>query len=907
MRRPGFLRLGTGMVGFAMLVAIVAIAVFGPLVAPHAPQESLTTPGATPGDGLALGADQLGRDVLSRLLHGGRTALGYALLATILAYVVALPIGLAAGYLRSFVEPLLMRGVDVIRAFPPLLLFLIVVTAAGTNPLVLILGVAATQVPAVARLAYTVTLETSLKGYVEAAEARGERAAAIVRREVLPNIMPALIADVGLRLSLSILLIAAMNFLGLGLQPPASDWALMISENRQIIALNAFAVFAPAALLALLAVSVNLVGDAVARTLGRSTLAAPARRSRVPLWRRAARPDTLRPVAQLDDSQALADDNQLLLARNLRVELESGEPVVEDATLTLKPGEVLGLVGESGSGKTTAALALLGYARPGMRIAGGMVTIDGQRLPFGDERALRRLRGSVVSYVPQDPADSLNPALRIGAALRDIVRSNGSKAPGNDDIGGVLSRVRLPDTDDFARRYPHQLSGGQQQRVCIAAALVAEPPLVVLDEPTTGLDVVTQSHILAEIKRVHRERGVSMVYVSHDLAAVAQVADRIAVMYAGRVVEEAPAAELLRRPQHPYTRGLIASVPSHVTPRRLQAMPGVAVGVRERPTGCAFAPRCPQRREHCDSAQPALDQIARDRMVACFEHHRTPPVVVGETIVPRQVAGAAPLLVVDGLRAVHRGRGETVIAADDVSFVVNPSECVALVGESGSGKTTIARCVAGLHIPEAGTIELGGERLAARAADRALASRRRCQIVFQNPFDSLNPRRTVGEEVARPARMLRRLTARDADAEVDRLLELVRLPARLRDSHPRELSGGERQRVAIARALAADPNLLICDEITSALDVSVQAAVIDLLSDLRAQLDMSLLFITHDLGVVASLADRVLVLDQGRICEQGAVLDVLANPGSERARELIDSAPVLDVWAVGPSPTSNVT
>ena len=580
-----------------------------------------------------------------------------------------------------------------------------------------------------------------------------------------------------------------------------------------------------------------------------------------------------------------------LSVEDLRVELRSGDAIVEDVTLSVGAGEILGLVGESGSGKTTTALALLGYARPGVRIAGGDVLVAGETVSRRDERTARRFRGRLVSYVPQDPGNALNPALRIGRAIQDMLDEHAA----DREVGSVssaLAAVHLPTTSEFERRYPHQLSGGQQQRVTIAIALVCEPPLVVLDEPTTGLDVVTQARVLEEVDRLRRERGLAMVYVSHDLAVVAQVADRIAVMYAGRVVEEGPSEAVLAEPRHPYTRGLIASIPDHVVPRRLRGMPGVAAGVGERPPGCAFAPRCPQRVARCEEEPPPLEPAGDARLVRCFEWRRTPALEVAERVEARSLSEEAPLLAVEELRAVY-GRINPVIAAEDVSFSLPPGACVALVGESGSGKTTIARCIAGLHPPAGGRITLGGELLAARARDRSGEARRRLQIVFQNPYDSLNPRHRVSDAIARPARVLRGLSEAAAQAEVVKLLERVRLPPRLARRFPGELSGGERQRVAIARALAARPDLLVCDEITSALDVSVQAAVLELLGELRAELGLSLLFISHDLGVVATVADTVLVLDQGRVCEEGPVGAILADPQHPYTRRLVEAAPSL--------------
>jgi peptide/nickel transport system ATP-binding protein len=583
----------------------------------------------------------------------------------------------------------------------------------------------------------------------------------------------------------------------------------------------------------------------------------------------------------------------LLRVEGLRVELDSGAPIVEDVSLELHAGEVLGLVGESGSGKTTTALALLGFARRGAEITAGAVEVDGESLTARGEAAVRALRGRLVSYVAQDPGLALNPALRVESLVGDMVKAHG-KAHNGGVVTRALASVHLPADRSFARRYPHQLSGGQQQRVAIATALVCEPRLVVLDEPTTGLDVVTQARILEEIDRLRRERRVAVVYVSHDLAVVGSLADRIAVMYAGRVVEEGPAAALLARPRHPYTRGLLGSVPDLGQPRRLESIPGVAVGVGERPEGCAFAPRCLQRTdERALHEMPPLDDVGGGHRVRCFEWARTPRLTVQEPAASLELEPRGPLLLVEGLRAEHGGRHDLVVAVRDVSFSVVTGECLAIVGESGSGKTTLARCIVGLHSPAAGRITLDGAALAPRAARRPREERRRIQIVFQNPNDSLNPRHRVGDAIARPARVLRDLSSRDAAAETARLLERVRLPARIAERYPGELSGGERQRVAIARALAARPDLVVCDEVTSALDVSVQAAVLELLAELRAELRLALLFITHDLGVVASIGDRVLVLEDGVVCDGGPVPALLQNPEHEYTRRLVEAAPRL--------------
>jgi peptide/nickel transport system ATP-binding protein len=579
----------------------------------------------------------------------------------------------------------------------------------------------------------------------------------------------------------------------------------------------------------------------------------------------------------------------------LSLGLRTGERVVEDVSFEVRPGEILGLVGESGSGKTTTALALLGYTRPGIVVRGGSVEVGGEAILGRDERSLRSLRGRVVSYVPQDPGGALNPSLRIGGAIMDVLRAHRAGEASQDSVRAALAAVELGSDPAFVRRYPHQLSGGQQQRVAIAMACVCEPPVAVLDEPTTGLDVLTQDRILTELLRLRDEQGMAMVYVSHDLAVVAKMADRIVVMYAGRVVENAPASDVILRPRHPYTRALVAAIPDFRHPRSLRGIPGVSVGVGEWPAGCAFAPRCAFAEPACEEAVPPLERPALDHAVRCRRCHELAP-ALPTTLDTRARAREAPapsLLDVSGLEARYRSGRAAFPAVRDVSFAIESGSCVALVGESGSGKTTIGRCIAGLHEPSAGRVAFDGTPLAGAARSRPLDVRRRIQIVFQNPFESLNPRHQVGGSIARPLRVLRGLSRREAESEVGELLERVRLPKRIAKRFPAELSGGERQRVAIARALAPKPDLLICDEVTSALDVSVQAAVLELLQDLQRELQLSMLFITHNLGVVACVADSVLVMDRGELCETGPVARVLEHPEHEYTRRLLDAAPTM--------------
>ena len=577
----------------------------------------------------------------------------------------------------------------------------------------------------------------------------------------------------------------------------------------------------------------------------------------------------------------------------LRIDVAaSGYDIVDEVSLSIGAGEVLGLVGESGSGKTTVGLAVLGHARKGARINGGHVEIGGRSMLGLSDHQLRRSRGELVSYVPQDPSTALNPALRIDKQILEVLAAHdfgGSNDARRARLVEVLTEVLLPTTPNFIRRYPHQISGGQQQRVGLAMAFACRPSVIVLDEPTTGLDVSTQAHVLATVRDLCRSHGVAALYVTHDLAVVANLADRVAVMYAGRVIEQGPTAELFAGAAHPYTRHLIAAVPAMTGDREVSGLPGRAPSPGHRPVGCSFAPRCEAATTECRDAFPAVEPVAADHVVRCFH----PRARIGEaheaprgTERSRDLAPGDAALTARGLSAAYTGT--TVV--HDVDLQVAPGECLALVGESGSGKTTVSRSIGGLHHEWSGEILLGASPLARSARDRPVEQRLKIQYVFQNPYSSLNPRRPVGDSVARPL-AIGKTTPADAKRLVAEMLERVSLSAAYADRYPDQLSGGERQRVAIARALVSRPDVLVCDEVTSALDVLVQAAVVELLAELQRELGLSMLFVTHNLPLVRSIAHRVAVMADGRIVETGSTEQVLTEPEQEYTRRLLADTP----------------
>lgn len=582
--------------------------------------------------------------------------------------------------------------------------------------------------------------------------------------------------------------------------------------------------------------------------------------------------------------------------QQLRIELtkRAGIDVVDDINLALRPGEVVGLVGESGSGKTTVGTAMLGYTRPGAEIEGGRIIFGGQDLLSLHWKEIRKLRGEEIAYVPQDPAAALNPSIRIGKQLVELLqlRGVGTSKSRLEQARAGLAEVGLPNDDEFLSRYSHQLSGGQVQRVALAMAFLPKPKVLVLDEPTTGLDVTTQGRVLRTMAELCRTHQVTALYVTHDLAVVANIADRVAVMYAGQLIEFSPKAELFARPAHPYTRALLDSIPHLSQARALAGIPGRTPAPGARPGGCRFHDRCTFVADKCRTMEPELVQHGPDQSVRCWRvdeiGHWDPSRGATADADPNKKRDV--ILSIEDL-SVFYGHKEVV---HGVSFDVGRAEVVALVGESGSGKTTISRCVGGLHREWTGSIEFEGRPLGKGSRKRSSADRKRVQYIFQNPYLSLNPRLTIEQIVRRPMELFGIASGKEATERVVNLLDQVALGSAVLHYQADRLSGGERQRVAIARALAAEPDVLVCDEITSALDVSVQGSIVSLLEELRLSRGISMLFVTHNLALVRSIAARVQILNQGRMVESGSVVEVMEHPREEYTKRLLGNTPRID-------------
>jgi peptide/nickel transport system ATP-binding protein len=576
---------------------------------------------------------------------------------------------------------------------------------------------------------------------------------------------------------------------------------------------------------------------------------------------------------------------------------------LKNVSFEIGRNESYGLVGESGSGKSTVALTLTRYLPRNGRVSAGSVNINGADPMQMGASALRDLRAHTVSMVYQEPGKALNPSIRVGRQIAEVYELAGaSRAKAADRAAEMLRKVQIPDPRRIMERYPHQLSGGMAQRVVIAMAIAAEPSLLILDEPTTALDATVEAEVLDLIASLRAELNTSLLFISHNLAVIAKMCDRVGVLYAGELVEEGPAHQIFESPRHPYTVGLLRCIPRRGQRKdhgRLDSIPGFLPQPGLSIAGCVFAPRCPIADDRCHQAPPPPFATGLQRTSRCYRHElaadlpRNTPVDV--ELRSALDPASDPVITVRELSKTFSSRGEAVQALRGVNLTLQRGETLGLVGESGSGKTTLARVLLGLTHPDAGaSIELSGVPLGPDAAHRNRDQLQAMQIVFQNPDSALNRRHTVRRLISRP---LTKLAGLSGAALRERLADLVR-SVRLEDRHlalrPRQLSGGLKQRVAIARAFGGGPAIVVCDEPTSALDVSVQAAILNLLADLQAKEQVTYLFISHDLGLVRYLSDRIVVLYLGRVMEVGAAERVFSGPHHPYTEALLSAVPSLD-------------
>jgi peptide/nickel transport system ATP-binding protein len=575
--------------------------------------------------------------------------------------------------------------------------------------------------------------------------------------------------------------------------------------------------------------------------------------------------------------------------------------VLHDVSLTVERGRSYGLVGESGCGKTTAALAIVRYLARNGRVRSGSILIGGRDVVGLTRKELLRLRSEDVGMVYQNPAAALNPSMRIGRQVAEVFLVRGvDRKEAWARAREVLRTVQISDPRSVLERYPHQLSGGMQQRVVIAMALAKDPALLILDEPTTGLDATVEAEVLDLIAKLQSEFQTAILFISHNLGVIAKMCERVGVLYAGRLVEEGNAQTVLRDPRHPYTVGLIRCIPRGGVRKdhgRLDTIPGFLPNLGEQPPGCVFADRCALVQDVCRVEDPPLYAVGERHASRCHFHelaHTLPRREAADLDLPAVDRSVPPLVRFNELGKIFHQRGQAIPALGDVSAAIWPGETLGLVGESGSGKTTLARSLLGLVQPTSGSVELDGRLLAPRLTRRGREDVRALQIVFQNPDSALNRRHSVRRILRRALKKLAGVKGAAAERRLLELMHSVRLAERYVSARPEQLSGGLKQRVAIARAFAGEPRLVVCDEPTSALDVSVQAAILNLLVELQAERRVAYLFISHDLGVVRYLSDRIAVLYLGRLMELGPAEVVFEGPHHPYTEALLSAVPSID-------------
>jgi peptide/nickel transport system ATP-binding protein len=575
--------------------------------------------------------------------------------------------------------------------------------------------------------------------------------------------------------------------------------------------------------------------------------------------------------------------------------------VLRGITLTVDPGETYGLVGESGCGKSTTALAVVRYLPRNGRVRAGSIRVAGSDVLSLSREQVRRLRAERVSMVYQNPADALNPTLRIGQQVAEVFRIRGvPRREALERARDALARVRIADPGLLLSRYPHQLSGGMAQRVVVAMALAKDPALLILDEPTTGLDATVEAEVLELIAQLRADFNMAVMFISHNLGLIRRMCDRVGVLYAGRLVEEGPVEAVLHDPRHPYTVGLIRCIPrggARKDAGRLDSIPGFLPSIGEALPACVFAARCGLAQPICTSEEPALHLAGQGHTSRCHFHeraHELPRTTIAQVGPSLEVERSGdPLVRVEDVGKVFHQHGQAVHALAGVSAAIWPGETLGLVGESGSGKTTLARTLLGLIEPTGGSVALDGRAVPvlSRRSDEDV---RQLQIIFQNPDSALNRRHSVRRILLRALRKLGNLSGAPAQERLLTLAADVRLAEHYLAARPNQLSGGLKQRVAIAQAFAGTPRLVVCDEPTSALDVSVQAAILNLLVELQERERVAYLFISHDLGVVRYIADRIAVLYLGRLMEVGFAATVFDGPHHPYTEALLSAVPTID-------------
>ncbi len=860
-----------------------------------------------PVPGHPFGFDAAGRDVLSRVVYGARTAISFGLLLVAASLALGTLLGAVQGYFARWVDILGQRFTEIWSAIPFLYAMIFLGNTFGRSFGLLLAVYAAFNWIGVAAWVRAEFLRLRGRPFADAARVQGLSHAAVMFRHVLPNALAPLVTAFPFQLVGAIGALAALDYLGFGLPDGAPSWGELLREAQAFRQAWWLVLWPSVALF-----TVMLLGVFVGEGLRDAFDPRPAF-SAAPVGRRKARvaapPRTAGAPAPDSKPAALEIDD-------LRVSFDTpaGEVrAVDGVSLRVAPGEALGLVGESGCGKSVTALSVLRLVpSPPGRMVSGRVLVAGRDVASLSDAELRALRGGAVGMVFQDPMTSLSPLRRVGDQMLEALRLHRrvSRREGLALAERMLARCGIADPRRCLRQWPFRLSGGMQQRVMVATAMICGPRLLLADEPTTALDASVRAMTLDAMKSACGPET-ALLLVSHDMAAVRRCCSRVAVMYAGRIVESGPVDEVLRLPRHPYTAALLAAHPSlHPPGAALPAIPGSVPSPLDWPAGCRFAPRCSRATAECrGGGSPELRPCADGVACACL-HPLDPGLDAGNSIRDERPAAGTAASAVSATEAGTTSGGSgcapaaaqacpaplaavgvskrfgRFTAVSNVSLSLRGGEILAVVGESGSGKTTLLRVLAGLEEPDCGEILLDGRAVGAR---RPRAQRRAVQVVFQDPFSALNPRRTIGSALTEAAVAHGLVARRDAAAFARDWLARVSLPPEAAERFPHELSGGQLQRVCIARALALRPRVLLLDEPVSALDVSVQAQILNLLSDVKRAERPAMLFVTHDLGVARSLADSVMVMHRGEAVECADAATLFAAPAHPYTRSLLSS------------------
>jgi peptide/nickel transport system ATP-binding protein len=843
------------LLGFGLVAMFIVVAIFAPWLAPYGFNDDRSggvlfgtqqAPSAEHWFGTTVG----GTDVLSRVIYGTRTALEVIILAVILSGLIGVPLGLVSGYLGGWLDRALVLVMDAMYAFPSLLLAIVVsiVVSGGSSGavggiLAAALSITVVFVPQYYRVIRNATLSVKSEPYVDAAKVVGVRTPRILRKHIFSNVSSSLPVIGTLNASEAILTLAGLGFLGFGIEPSAAaEWGYDLNKALPDASSGIWwtGVF-PGLAIVLIVLGATLVGESLNDILN------PLLRTRSGETSEADEAELAHEFEALTGTSSVEvrseaeprDDVEKRVAALSLTDLavtfrtDAGQvKAVNGISFDVAPGEVVAVVGESGSGKSVSSRAVLGLL-PSTAEVSGSARLGARELLGMRANDLRPIRGDQVSMVFQEPSTALNPVYTVGWQIIEGLQAHQkiSRKAARARAVELLDLVGMPDPRERVDYYPHQLSGGQKQRVVIAMAIACDPDVIIADEPTTALDVTVQAAILELLLSLRDRLGTAIVLITHNMGVVADMADRVVVMYRGDIVEQAPSRQLFASPRHPYTRALLDAVP-HLGQ---QAGPGLV-----------------------DDNELVLD--------------------VHDLVVEFPGRFGQP-----AFRAV-----------DHMSLQVRKGEVLGLVGESGSGKSTVGRTTVGLQQPTSGTIHVSGNQVSGLNDRQLRPMRSRFGFVFQDPASSLNPRMSIGQCVAEPLHVQTDMTQDQIDAKVRSLLDSVELGGSYAERFPHELSGGQRQRVSLARALALDPDLLIADEPTSALDVSVQARVLELFTELQQRLQFACLFISHDLAVVDTLANRVAVMQHGKLVEIGPREQVLSHPTEDYTKRLIAAVPVPD-------------